>query len=102
MNSNIINNIIPDRGKQKNSMAVFRKNVLSLTCQINMGAVIMVSMTELKKKAKSMGITNQKLEKDDLVRAIQTTEGNYPCFKSADSFCDQAACMWREDCIGKK
>jgi len=62
----------------------------------------MVSMTELKKKAKTMGITNSRLEKDELVRAIQANEGNYPCFKSAESFCDQDSCLWRDDCLEKK
>jgi hypothetical protein len=62
----------------------------------------MVSLTEIKKKAKSMGIANSKLEKEDLVHAIQESEGNFPCFKTAGDYCDQAACCWREDCICEK
>ncbi len=35
-----------------------------------------------------------------LVRAIQTQEGNFPCFGTAyDAVCDQAACLWRDDCF---
>ncbi len=61
----------------------------------------MLNITELKKKAKSLGISNLKLSKDDLVRTIQTTEGNYPCFKTAENHCDQSNCLWRDDCLLK-
>ncbi len=62
----------------------------------------MVSITEIKKKAKAMGITNSKLEKEELVHAIQESEGNFPCYKTAGDFCDQAGCYWREDCLSEK
>lgn len=40
-----------------------------------------------------------KLKKAELVRAIQLTEGNEPCFGSGRaSECDQAECLWRVDC----
>jgi hypothetical protein len=62
----------------------------------------MLSATELKKKAKTMGIANSKLSKEELVRAIQAAEGNYPCFKTAKNFCDQSVCLWRDDCVAGK
>ncbi len=62
----------------------------------------MVSITEIKKKAKAMGISNSKLEKQELVHAIQESEGNFPCYKTAGDFCDQTECYWREDCLSEK
>jgi len=59
----------------------------------------MVSLTEIKKKAKAVGISNSKLEKEELVHAIQTSEGNFPCFKTAEEYCDQEGCIWRDDCL---
>jgi len=41
-----------------------------------------------------------RLRKADLVRAIQEHEGNYPCFGTAEGYCDQTDCLWREDCLG--
>ena len=62
----------------------------------------MMNVTEIKKKAKTMGIADSKLNKDELVRAIQATEGNYPCFKTAENYCDQVVCLWRDDCLTSK
>ncbi len=62
----------------------------------------MISVNELKKKAKTMGISNPKLNKEELVKAIQSTEGNYPCFKTAQDYCDQTGCLWRDDCLSRK
>ena len=41
-----------------------------------------------------------RLRKAELIRAIQQHEGNYPCFGTAEGFCDRRDCLWREDCIG--
>lgn len=50
--------------------------------------------------AKSKGVNSARLKKADIVRAIQTAEGNFPCYGTAvDGFCDQQACLWREDCL---
>ncbi|NLD92434.1 MAG: SAP domain-containing protein [Fibrobacter sp.] len=62
----------------------------------------MVTITEIKKKAKAMGISNSRLEKEELVHAIQESEGNFPCYKTANDFCDQVECCWREDCLSEK
>jgi hypothetical protein len=32
--------------------------------------------------------------------AIQTEEGNVPCFKTEVNDCDQMDCCWRGDCKG--
>ena len=39
------------------------------------------------------------MKKEDLIRAIQEKEGNFPCFGSAMEHCSQEDCCWREDCL---
>ncbi|MDH5297490.1 MAG: Rho termination factor N-terminal domain-containing protein [Desulfobulbaceae bacterium] len=58
-----------------------------------------MKVQEIKKKATDMGINPGKMKKTDLIRAIQSTEGNYPCFQTATDFCDQDGCCWRGDCM---
>jgi hypothetical protein len=36
----------------------------------------------------------------ELVRSIQRSEGNPPCF-STTSICDRLDCIWRSYCLGK-
>lgn len=63
----------------------------------------MVNIADLKKKAKKLSIQPGAMSKTQLVRAIQTAEGNFPCFKTAaDDTCDQHGCAWREDCLTSK
>lgn len=61
----------------------------------------MLSISDIRKKAKSLGITGTKLRKDELIRSIQQSEGNFPCYKTAVKSCDQETCLWREDCLEK-
>ena len=58
-----------------------------------------MKVQEIKKKATAMGIKPGKMKKTELIRTIQSTEGNYPCFQTADSNCDQTGCCWRADCL---
>ncbi len=58
-----------------------------------------MKMTELRKKAKELGIKPGKLKKADLVHAIQAAEGNPQCFTTAVDYCDQSDCAYREDCF---
>lgn len=58
-----------------------------------------MKMTEIKAKAKDMGISIGKMKKEDIIRAIQENEGNFPCFGSAMRHCSQEDCCWREDCM---
>jgi hypothetical protein len=56
-------------------------------------------MEEIKSLALEKGIMSGKLKKGDLIRIIQTSEGNFPCFgRLSISSCDQADCLWRPDC----
>lgn len=35
----------------------------------------------------------------DLIRSIQTAEGNFDCFGTANGYCDQWECRWRTFCL---
>jgi hypothetical protein len=61
-----------------------------------------MKMQEIRELAKSRGIKSGKLSKMNLVREIQRIEGNFDCFGTDyQGQCDQAGCLWREDCIGE-
>ena len=57
--------------------------------------------TDTRKKAKEMGLSMRGAGKEDLIRAIQAREGNFPCFGTAETDCDQVNCCWREDCLSE-
>lgn len=61
-----------------------------------------MKMTEVREIAKSLDIKTGKMKKTDLIRAIQTKEGNFPCFQTATDYCDQIDCCWRKDCLIKE
>lgn len=54
---------------------------------------------DIKEIAKKMGIRIGKMKKPELIRSIQTAEGNVPCYAARGHECDQINCLWREDCI---
>ncbi|MFC1523397.1 hypothetical protein ACFL6N_01270 [Thermodesulfobacteriota bacterium] len=56
-------------------------------------------MVEIKIRAKKIGISPGKMRKADLIHAIQIKEGNYACFQTGMTACDQYICCWRSDCI---
>jgi len=59
-----------------------------------------MKLEEIKEIAKQHDIKVGKLKKAELVRAIQSAEGNEVCFESGKSAeCGQAECLWRVDCI---
>lgn len=58
-----------------------------------------MTVKEIKAIAEKMGITNSKMKKMDLIRAIQVQEGNSPCFKTEAESCDQTDCCWHNDCL---
>lgn len=58
-----------------------------------------MKMTEVREMAKRLDLKTNKMRKADLIRAIQTKEGNFPCFETAENFCDQLTCIWRTDCL---
>jgi hypothetical protein len=61
-----------------------------------------MALKGLKEKAKNLGIKPKTgTKKIDLIRSIQTTEGNFPCFATAKDYCDRLECCWRSDCLSK-
>ena len=58
-----------------------------------------MDMTAIKEKAKQLGIQIGKMKKVDLIRAIQSREGNFPCFETAKDYCNQLSCVWRKGCL---
>jgi hypothetical protein len=58
-----------------------------------------MKLEEIKEIARQHDIKVGKLKKAELVRAIQSAEGNDPCFETGHaSVCGQAECLWRADC----
>ncbi len=59
-----------------------------------------MKIQEVRNIAKEKGIKTTRMNKADLIRAIQLAEGNFDCFGSPiDGFCDQMDCVWRDDCL---
>lgn len=58
-----------------------------------------MKMQDVRKIAKSKGINSFGKSKVALIREIQLAEGNFDCFKTADSYCDQDLCSFRTDCL---
>lgn len=60
-----------------------------------------MKMEEVRSIAKAHHIKSAHISKRDLIKSIQIDEGNFDCFATAYSGeCDQANCIWREDCFG--
>lgn len=59
-----------------------------------------MKLEEVRAIAKTRSIKPEKLSKIELIRKIQSSEGNFDCFATAYSGeCDQAGCLWRSDCF---
>lgn len=58
-----------------------------------------MKMTEIKEKAKLLGIEPCKMKKADLIHAIQKAEGYTPCFGKGDYNCPYIDCCFRDDCL---
>lgn len=58
-----------------------------------------MNMTEIIKKAKTVGVDPGKMKKAELIRSIQTAEGSSPCFGTSDGQCAYAECCFIRDCF---
>lgn len=59
-----------------------------------------MQMQEIRNLAKQHGLKISRQSKINLVRHIQSAEGNFGCFATAiDGVCDQPGCLWRKDCF---
>lgn len=58
-----------------------------------------MKLAEVKKLAAQRGLTTDKMDKSEIIWAIQTAEGNTPCFDTGTATtCGQENCLWRTDC----
>lgn len=58
-----------------------------------------MNMTEIRSIARARGIKCAKLNKTELVRAVQKQEGNTECFNTGQAnSCGQDQCLWLADC----
>lgn len=58
-----------------------------------------MKMQGVREIAKAKGVKAGKMDKTELIRAIQRAEGNTDCFAGNNvSGCDRLNCLWREDC----
>lgn len=58
-----------------------------------------MNLENIKEIAKNLGISPGKKKKAELIRSIQTTEANEPCFASGKaSSCGQSDCLWLSSC----
>jgi hypothetical protein len=59
-----------------------------------------MKIQEVRGIAKAIGVNSARISKEEIIRAIQEAEGNFPCFGTVrDGNCDQGDCAWREDCL---
>ncbi len=58
-----------------------------------------MQMKEIRQIAEKMNIRLAKVDKADLIRAIQRAEGNADCYAIGGHECDQVNCLWRKDCM---
>uniref|UniRef100_A0A7C3UYT6 Rho termination factor-like N-terminal domain-containing protein n=1 Tax=Desulfobacca acetoxidans TaxID=60893 RepID=A0A7C3UYT6_9BACT len=57
-----------------------------------------MKIAEIRQKARQLGVKNySRMNKTDLIKAIQVTEGNSPCYQQIKD-CRVYDCCWREDC----
>ena len=59
-----------------------------------------MKVEQIREIAREFGVKPGKLNKVELVRRIQSEEGNFDCFATAtEGYCDQQTCLWRDDCL---
>jgi hypothetical protein len=58
-----------------------------------------LSMQKIRTKARGLGITPGKMNKVDLIHAIQIAEGNTPCYGRANGVCPYTICCFMDDCL---
>jgi len=58
-----------------------------------------ISMPEIKIKAKSLGIDSAKMNKTEIIHAIQTAEGYTACYGRSNGQCTNNDCCFMMDCL---
>ncbi len=58
-----------------------------------------VKLSDIKQKAKNLGIDPGQMKKPELIHAIQRAEGYNPCFGNSNGQCQYTDCCFRQDCL---
>jgi len=58
-----------------------------------------LKLSQIKEKAKLLGLNPQGLKKTELIRAIQQGENNNPCFGTSTGHCPYTDCCFMADCM---
>jgi hypothetical protein len=58
-----------------------------------------MTIREIRKRAKALGLTLDTNNKAELIRAVQAAENNPQCYMMGRAHCDEVKCCWLEDCI---
>jgi hypothetical protein len=61
-----------------------------------------MKMTELREKAKAIGISPGKMKKAELIHSVQKAEGYTRCFGTSGGFCANNDCCFMKDCLKVK
>jgi len=61
-----------------------------------------MTMSDIKIKARGLGIDGGKMKKTELIHAIQRAEGFAPCYGRSNGSCPWTQCCWRGDCFKTK
>lgn len=85
--------VAPRKTKKTTPVAVIKKAAMPQKAKVGR------DIADIKSKAKAMGIIPGKLNKTDLILAIQKAEHNTPCFGTGTPACPYLDCCWRNDCI---
>ncbi len=56
-------------------------------------------MPQVKQKARKLGVTPGKMNKFDLIHAIQQAEHYYPCYGTSNGQCGNGDCCFMADCL---
>ncbi len=57
-----------------------------------------MTLKVVREKAKKLGVKNiNRFNKENLIRLVQSSEGNFPCFKGIRD-CWEFRCAWRQEC----
>lgn len=61
-----------------------------------------MGISDIKIKAKALGIDGGKMKRTELIHAIQKAEGCAPCYGRSNGSCPWTQCCWRGDCFKTK
>ncbi len=58
-----------------------------------------MKMSEIRNRARSLGIEQGNMSKAELIRSIQKAEHYEPCYGTSEGQCGRMDCCFRDDCL---